>query len=413
MIDYYQLMNDTLKGIDVDHKPSLLLHSCCAPCNAWVVLYLNDYFRLTLYFNNSNIYPYGEYIRRLNELKRFIVEAGLDIVIIEEPYNDQYMKLLHPMRDLPEGQQRCFYCYELRMREAYKFADDHHYDYFTTVMTISRHKNAQVLNQIGARLSKEFNTQYLHSDFKKGEGSRNSSLVSKKYDFYRQTYCGCVFSNKMVDNCTLDYLPNTNIYLYQRKDMFRINTDTRLLGEFMKIKPTDRVLDVGCNNGALLLYAHQYTPTILVGIDVLQEAIDLAKLNMQLNNIENYELMTINVKDYQATPFDVILCNPPYFPVHHTTSVNENIYLASARHLLAIDLEQLLISLKGLLKPAGKLFMVYRYDQLAQVLKAIDKAGLFIIRERTAADQRDQQIKSILLEISNEAQNKTTESVMI
>lgn len=400
MTDYYQLMLDTLAKQDQNNKKRLLLHSCCAPCNAWVVLYLSDYFDLTLYFNNSNIYPQQEFTRRLDELKRFIREAKLDIPIIETPYDPRYMQQLEPLRDEPEGQRRCHWCYEVRMRQAYQYADDNQFDYFTTVMSVSRHKNSKVLNQIGERLSQQYQTPYFYSDFKKGEGMRNSQAVSNQYDFYRQNYCGCVFSIRHQQDLTLDYLPFTSIYLYQRKDMFRLNTDTRLLGEFMRINAGESVLDVGCNNGALMLYANQYHPSQMVGIDLFSEAIELAQQNMLLNGITNVSFHQINVKDYQNAEYDVIICNPPYFPYHNAEFVNDNPFLVSARHLSEITLHELLYSLKRLIKPQGRIYLVYRYDFLNNLKQELTNVDLNIVRECHAIDPRDQQVKSVLLELS-------------
>ncbi len=198
---YYQLGLKTLALIkDQRPKPKLLLHSCCAPCNCYPMLYLHEYFDMTLYFNNNNIYPYNEYQLRLDELIKYTDDFNLqhqaNIKIITTTYdNETFNKSLEPYKDYPERSNRCWLCYELRMSEAYQYADDHHFDYFTTVMTISRHKDAEVLNQIGERLALQHQSvKYFHSDLKKGGGSDNSVALVKSLDLYRQQYCGCLYS---------------------------------------------------------------------------------------------------------------------------------------------------------------------------------------------------------------------------
>ena len=111
----------------------------------------------------------------------------------------------------------------------------------------------------------------------------------------------------------LDFLPNTDIHLYQDKDMFRINSDTRALGEFITLKEGDVVLDIGTNNGALLLYANKFLCSKLIGVDINSEAIDLCEENMNLNNINNYELHKCKVQELNINKVDAIVCNPPYF----------------------------------------------------------------------------------------------------
>lgn len=185
---------------DLRTKPKLLLHACCGPCSCFPLTFLCPYFDVTIYFNNSNIYPSEEYYRRLNELKKLLEiykkDYGFDVSIIETKYdNENYNKILEPFKDQPEGQTRCFLCYEKRMDEAYKFANENGYDFFTTVMTISRQKNSQKLNEIGAKLEQKYqNTKYLYSDFKKKNGALIGSQIKTKYGLYQQLYCGCKFT---------------------------------------------------------------------------------------------------------------------------------------------------------------------------------------------------------------------------
>ena len=198
---YYRMMEENFKGIKkLDKKPSLLLHSCCAPCNAYPLVLLIEYFDLTLMYNNSNIYPNEEYTRRLNELKTYVEyinsKHNTNIKLIETPYNnEEYNKILEPYKDQKEGLDRCQLCYRIRMNEAYKYANENNFDYFTTVMTISRQKNSIILNNIGLELEKNYpNTKYFISDFKKNKGIDKGLEIAKKHNMYRQDYCGCIYS---------------------------------------------------------------------------------------------------------------------------------------------------------------------------------------------------------------------------
>ena len=198
---YYRMMEESLKEIKkLDKKPSLLLHSCCAPCNAYPLELLVEYFDLTLMYNNSNIYPFEEYSRRLNELKKYVEfinnKYNVNIKMVETPYiNEDFTKLLEPYKEQKEGQDRCKLCYKVRMNEAYKYASENNFDYFTTVMTISRQKNSIVLNNIGIELSKLYpNTKYFISDFKKNKGIDKGLEIAKEHNMYRQDYCGCIYS---------------------------------------------------------------------------------------------------------------------------------------------------------------------------------------------------------------------------
>ena len=200
-INYYDKSMQILDNLgDLQQKPRLLLHACCGPCSCFPLTFLCPHFDVTIYFNNSNIYPSEEYYRRLNELKKLLVsfkkDYGYDVKIIETKYdNDSYNKVLEPFKDQPEGQNRCFICYEKRMDEAYKFANENGYDFFTTVMSISRQKNSQKLNEIGAKLEQKYpNTKYFYSDFKKKNGALIGKQIKEKYGLYQQLYCGCKFT---------------------------------------------------------------------------------------------------------------------------------------------------------------------------------------------------------------------------
>ncbi len=179
------------------YKPSLLLHVCCIVCACWPLEFLRNHFQVTILFNNSNIYPEEEYHKRFNEVKRYIHERYNDeIPIIELPYRQvEFIEKLRPRAADPEGWKRCFMCYEDRMGESYLYGEKNGFDYFTTVMTFSRQKNSQKINQIGASLQKRFSkTKYFFSDFKKADGAKKANELVQKYIIYRQDYCGCVYS---------------------------------------------------------------------------------------------------------------------------------------------------------------------------------------------------------------------------
>ncbi|WP_017211549.1 epoxyqueuosine reductase QueH [Clostridium beijerinckii] len=191
-LDY--LIENLVKNEEV---PTLLLHSCCAPCSSYVLEYLSQYFKITIFFYNPNIYPMEEYTRRVAEQKGLISEMKVknEIRFIEGKYDtESFYKLTKGLEDEKEGGVRCFNCYELRLNEAAIMAKEKGYDYFTTTLSISPHKNSAKLNEIGKSLSEEHDVKYLYSDFKKKEGYKRSIELSKQYKLYRQDYCGCVFS---------------------------------------------------------------------------------------------------------------------------------------------------------------------------------------------------------------------------
>ena len=198
-------------------------------------------------------------------------------------------------------------------------------------------------------------------------------------------------------NYTLDFLPHhQEIKLYQHKKMFRINTDTGLLGNYLDFKKGSSVLDIGTNNGALLLYASILCPSLLVGIDINKEALSLAKTNLELNKIHNYQLLHIDLKDFNPNYlFDVILCNPPYF---HNSYQNQNNHLRMARHDLYMPLNILFDKVSQLLSPKGTFYLVHRYERLEEIKNEIQKNHL-IIQEQKNIDNDSIKPLSILLKI--------------
>lgn len=177
--------------------PALLLHSCCAPCSSYVLEYLSDYFRITVLYYNPNIYPEDEYRTRAEEQKRFItaLPTRYPVDFIEGDYLPQdFYDCARGMERLPEGGERCFACYRLRLSEAARRARDGGFDYFASTLSISPLKNAEKLNEIGEQLAETYQVRWLPNDFKKKNGYKRSTELSREYGMYRQDYCGCVYS---------------------------------------------------------------------------------------------------------------------------------------------------------------------------------------------------------------------------
>lgn len=233
--NYQKELDQIIEGMCKDEKcaagepvPTLFLHSCCAPCSSYVLEYLRQYFRITVFYYNPNITEDAEYRKRVAEQKRLIAAynkkvtkkvnadnsetgvncafgagatiqnadgGGYEIRIVEGDYEPAcFFEMAKGLEQCPEGGERCFACYELRLRETAKRAWTGGYDYFSTTLSISPLKNAAKLNEIGERLAAEYGVAWLPSDFKKKDGYKRSIELSKEYDLYRQDYCGCVYS---------------------------------------------------------------------------------------------------------------------------------------------------------------------------------------------------------------------------
>ena len=195
-VNYQKELDTLLAGLGGE-TPSLFLHACCAPCSSYVLEYLSEYFKITLFYYNPNISPEEEYRKRIAEVRRLIAELPVknEVRFQEGKYDPEtFFALAKGHEAEPEGGERCALCYELRLREAAQLARAGGFDYFTTTLSISPYKNAQKLNEIGAALEREYGVSYLHSDFKKRNGYHRSIELSAQYHLYRQNYCGCVFS---------------------------------------------------------------------------------------------------------------------------------------------------------------------------------------------------------------------------
>ncbi len=197
----YQLELDKIIAeiLQKGRVPTLLMHSCCAPCSSYCLSYLAEYFQITILYYNPNISLKEEYDKRVCEQIRLIRELPVKypVSFVEGNYEpERFFEMSEGLEKEPEGGIRCFQCYEMRQRETAAYAKKHGFDYFTTTLSVSPHKNAQKLNEIGLALEREYGVPYLVSDFKKRNGYLKSIEYSKEYGLYRQNYCGCVFSKK-------------------------------------------------------------------------------------------------------------------------------------------------------------------------------------------------------------------------
>lgn len=186
----------------LDNKPKLLLHSCCGPCSSYVISYLRDYFDITVLYYNPNIFPYEEYVKRKEEQKRLLREMTNDTVkLLDCDYdNDKYEEVIQGLEKEPERGKRCTKCFLLRLEKTAIVGKDEGFDFFGTTLTVSPYKNAQLINRIGEKLANDYDIRWLYGDFKKNDGYKKSIELSKKYDLYRQNYCGCIYAKNKTMN---------------------------------------------------------------------------------------------------------------------------------------------------------------------------------------------------------------------
>lgn len=189
--------------------PRLLLHSCCAPCSSYCLEYLSQYFEITVFYYNPNIFPAEEYHKRAEEQRRLIaaMPAEHPITLVVGTYEpERFYEAARGMERLPEGGERCFRCYRLRLEETARMAAEGGFDYFTTTLTISPLKNAEKLNEIGEELGQIYKVSHLPSDFKKKNGYKRSVELSAEYNLYRQDFCGCIYSKEESEKRRLNSL---------------------------------------------------------------------------------------------------------------------------------------------------------------------------------------------------------------
>lgn len=196
MINYHQKYLQIIKSLE--HKPRLLIHSCCAPCSSACLEKLKEFFEIDIFYFNPNITESSEFEKRLNEQKRFVSKVyNASVKVIDCGHNaEEFLSVTKGLEDLPERSKRCYLCYKLRLEKTAEFALDNGYDYFTTTLSISPHKNAVWINEIGEELESLYGVKFLYSDFKKENGYLRSIELSNKYNLYRQNFCGCEYSKK-------------------------------------------------------------------------------------------------------------------------------------------------------------------------------------------------------------------------
>ena len=189
MIDSYEKYLKLLKSLD-GKKPTLLLQACCAPCSSAVLEQLTPYFDITILYYNPNTYPEIEFEKRYLEFEKL---DGFQMMKVN--YNhEEFLDISKGLEDVAEGGARCYKCYELRLQKTATLANEIGFDYFSTTLSISPHKNSKWINEIGLSLDKENGSRFLYSDFKKKEGYKRSIQISKNMGLYRQDYCGCEYS---------------------------------------------------------------------------------------------------------------------------------------------------------------------------------------------------------------------------
>lgn len=194
-INYQRELDKLLCSLD--KTPRLLLHSCCAPCSSYCLEYLSRFFSITVLYYNPNISPEEEFRKRSEEQRRLIAKLPVKnpvSLVVDEYDPNVFYNAVKGLENAPEGGERCFVCYRLRLERAAKYAAKHGFDYFCSTLSISPLKNAQKLNEIGAELSEIYSVPNLPNDFKKKGGYLRSIELSREYDLYRQNYCGCAFS---------------------------------------------------------------------------------------------------------------------------------------------------------------------------------------------------------------------------
>ncbi|OQC10327.1 MAG: hypothetical protein BWX74_00675 [Tenericutes bacterium ADurb.Bin087] len=200
-INYYNVAIEEInKFKDKGLRPKLALHACCAPCSSHTLEFLTPFFEVTIVYQNSNIYPEAEFIKRRDEIERFVREFNInnkqDVKVIFLPYNhESFMAELRALAAEPEGGKRCHACYRKRIEAALKHGSENGFEYATTTLTISRQKNSQVINEIAKEIAPYYPTiKYFYSDFKKKAGLLRVREMKEEYNLYQQEYCGCEYS---------------------------------------------------------------------------------------------------------------------------------------------------------------------------------------------------------------------------
>ncbi len=196
-MNYNVEMEKQMKNIE--EGSSLLLHACCAPCSTACLERVANFFKVTIFYYNPNITEKNEYEKRIEEIKKLLtlINPKYEVKLLEGDYNPKiFLEMAKGLENCPERGKRCYKCYEMRLEETANIASKLGFNYFATTLTLSPHKNSDWVNEIGTNLNKLYESNYLYSDFKKKEGYKRSIELSKKYDLYRQDYCGCIYSKR-------------------------------------------------------------------------------------------------------------------------------------------------------------------------------------------------------------------------
>ena len=198
-MNYQNELDNLIKSLD--YKPNLLLHSCCGPCSTEVLTYLAPHFNITVLYYNPNIEPFEEYLKRKNEQIRFINEFKHDnIKFLDCDYeNEVFHENVKGLENEREGKARCSVCFRVRLDYTARKAKELNFEYFGTTLTVSPHKNSKQINILGGIIGDKYNVKYLFSDFKKKDGYKKSVELAKKYNLYRQDYCGCLYGKNNRD----------------------------------------------------------------------------------------------------------------------------------------------------------------------------------------------------------------------
>ena len=193
--NYNLIMEEIINNLS--NRPKLLLHACCGVCSSSVLERLSEFFDITVLYYNPNIYPKEEYLKRFNTQKELIEKTNRNIKLLEIGYNeDDFNIIVKGLENDKEGGGRCHKCYFLRLEKTAIIAKEKHFDYFSTTLSVSPYKDSQILNKIGKILEEKYNIKYLYSDFKKKDGYKRSNELARKYNLYRQDYCGCKYSKE-------------------------------------------------------------------------------------------------------------------------------------------------------------------------------------------------------------------------
>ncbi len=194
--DYQKQLDLLINGLCDGKKPRLLIHSCCGPCSSYVLEYLSKHFEITLFYYNPNIFPAEEYEKRLQNQKKVLEKTDWATLMPSEYDHGEFLSSVKGLENEPEGGKRCAECFKIRLEKTAAKAKENGFDYFATTLSVSPHKNAALLGQLGEQIGEKYGVPHLPSDFKKREGYKRSIELSKELDLYRQDFCGCEFSHR-------------------------------------------------------------------------------------------------------------------------------------------------------------------------------------------------------------------------